>query len=250
MKIKDVEQILEIPKASIRFYEKEGLIHPQRGDNKYREYSDEDVEQLKKIIVLRKIGVPVEDIKKALHHEIALQDILSDNLVKLEKQMQEIKGAIKVCELMQKNQEDMESFDEVYYWDVIHAEEREGNRFFEIVNDIVQFEKRVIFDEFGLADESGVLKFSPGKSIAIAFFMCLAGGLLWFFLDDMHIEAFVEGFFFPFVCIVITSVFGLPMYFLEKKHKKAANIIKKIGKGLCVLFCIAILILVVWMMFL
>lgn len=55
MKINEVEKLLEIPKATIRFYEKEGLIIPQRNENSYREYSDEDVEILKKIIVLRKI---------------------------------------------------------------------------------------------------------------------------------------------------------------------------------------------------
>ena len=52
MTIKEVETILEIPRATIRFYEKEGLFHPQRGANGYRDYSDEDVDRLKKIIIL------------------------------------------------------------------------------------------------------------------------------------------------------------------------------------------------------
>ena len=63
MKINEVEKLLDIPKASIRFYEKEGLLNPKRNVNSYREYSDDDVELLKKVMVLRKIGVPVEDIK-------------------------------------------------------------------------------------------------------------------------------------------------------------------------------------------
>ena len=47
MTIKEVEQHLEVPRATVRFYEKEGLINPQRGENGYREYSEEDVTRLR-----------------------------------------------------------------------------------------------------------------------------------------------------------------------------------------------------------
>ena len=49
--VNDVEKQLNIPKATIRFYEKEGLLSPKRNENSYREYNDEDIELLKKIIV-------------------------------------------------------------------------------------------------------------------------------------------------------------------------------------------------------
>ena len=49
MTIKEVEQYLGVPRATIRFYEKEGLISPNRVENGYREYSTEDVAKLKKI---------------------------------------------------------------------------------------------------------------------------------------------------------------------------------------------------------
>ena len=77
MKIHEVEKLLDIPKATIRFYEKQGLLHPQRKDNAYREYSEADIERLKQILVLRKIGVPVEDIKQTLDGETPLQDVLA-----------------------------------------------------------------------------------------------------------------------------------------------------------------------------
>ena len=51
MTIKEVEQALEIPRATIRFYEKEELISPKRSGNAYREYSEEDVILLIKIII-------------------------------------------------------------------------------------------------------------------------------------------------------------------------------------------------------
>jgi len=59
MTIKEVEQILWIPRATVRFYEKEGIIEPKREKNGYCDYSQTDVVRLKKIIILRKIDLSV-----------------------------------------------------------------------------------------------------------------------------------------------------------------------------------------------
>lgn len=244
MKINEVEKILNVPKATIRFYEKEGLLSPHRNENAYRDYSETDVELLKKIIVLRKIGVSVDAIKQILQDTLSLQDAVSQNMSSLQEQIKELEGALKLCALIQKKEEDLQSFNENYYWDMIHTEEENGNKFFEIVNDVIRFEKRVIGDEFGLLDKNGSLKFSLGKSILIAGASCIAGGLLWFFLDEMDPKSFWDGFFFPFFCIFISSVLGLPVFFLEKKNEKAAKIIKKIGMGLAITFLAFLLLLV------
>ena len=37
MTIKELEQQLQIPRANIRYYEREGLLRPQRGENNYRD---------------------------------------------------------------------------------------------------------------------------------------------------------------------------------------------------------------------
>ncbi len=52
MTIKEVEQRLEVPRATVRFYEKEELLSPVRGENGYREYSEEDVVKFEKATVL------------------------------------------------------------------------------------------------------------------------------------------------------------------------------------------------------
>ncbi len=246
MKIKDVERLLGIPKATIRFYEKEGLLSPERKENSYRDYSSEDVELLKKIIILRKIGMPVDDVKDVLGDSMLLEEALEKNMVSLKEQLQEIEGAMRVCSMMQKREESISTLDENYYWDIIRTEEEHGSRFFLIINDIVDYEKRVVLDEFGLADENGNLKVSPGRAVLIAFSFCLAGGLLWFFMDGMLIESFFDGFIFPFVCIIITSVFGLPLHFLKKKNEKAARIIKNVGLAICVLILIAVVIMMIF----
>ena len=50
MTIKEVEEKTGLARSNIRFYEKEKLIQPTRNvGNGYREYSEEDVEIIKKI---------------------------------------------------------------------------------------------------------------------------------------------------------------------------------------------------------
>ena len=49
MTVKEVEERTGLPRANIRYYESEGLIHPARGENGYRDYRQEDVDTLLKI---------------------------------------------------------------------------------------------------------------------------------------------------------------------------------------------------------
>ena len=48
MGIREAEEATGISRQNIRFYEKQGLLHPARNKrNSYREYSDEDILRLK-----------------------------------------------------------------------------------------------------------------------------------------------------------------------------------------------------------
>lgn len=50
---------------AIRFYEREGLLSPNRV-GRFRTYGSEDERRLKSILRLRKIGLPIAKIRKAL----------------------------------------------------------------------------------------------------------------------------------------------------------------------------------------
>ena len=53
MTIKDVEERTGLSRSNVRFYEKEKLIEPSRNEsNGYRDYSENDVENIKKIVIL------------------------------------------------------------------------------------------------------------------------------------------------------------------------------------------------------
>ena len=73
MKINEVEAAVGVTKKNIRFYEEEGLISPRREPgNGYRSYSEADVERLRRIKLLRKLDVPLAEIRQMLEGECTL----------------------------------------------------------------------------------------------------------------------------------------------------------------------------------
>lgn len=64
MRIQELEQLTGTDRATIRFYEKEGLLTPKRSENGYRDYSQKDAEELKKILLLRELGVTIDTIRR------------------------------------------------------------------------------------------------------------------------------------------------------------------------------------------
>ena len=59
MNIAEAERRTGLSRANIRFYEKEGLLTPTRGANGYRDYTEDDVQTLRKIMLLRRLRLSV-----------------------------------------------------------------------------------------------------------------------------------------------------------------------------------------------
>ena len=73
MKINEVEAQVGITKKNIRFYEEQGLLSPRRNsENGYRDYGPEEVETLRQIKLLRKLGVDDDMARKAMRRQVAL----------------------------------------------------------------------------------------------------------------------------------------------------------------------------------
>ena len=104
MNINELERLTGITKQNIRFYEKKGLLHPARNsENNYREYTKEDLTRLKAVKLLRKLDLPLEDIRKILQDEELLSEALSQHLKTLQEKQQELSACIDVCNnLLQK----------------------------------------------------------------------------------------------------------------------------------------------------
>ena len=77
MTIKDVEERTGLSRSNVRFYEKEKLVEPSRNEsNGYRDYSENDVENIKKIAYLRTLGISIEDIRSIISEKVTLQEML------------------------------------------------------------------------------------------------------------------------------------------------------------------------------
>ena len=86
MKIQQVEELVGISKKNIRFYEAEGLLSPGRAENGYRSYGQADVRRLQQIKLLRKLAVPIEDIRAVLKGEGSLETCLTRQLREYDRQ--------------------------------------------------------------------------------------------------------------------------------------------------------------------
>lgn len=84
MLINETSKITNLTKKAIEYYLEQGLVSPVVLDNGYRDFREEDVEALKKISLLRRLGLSLEEIKlvfkddtKSTLERIALQRELS-----------------------------------------------------------------------------------------------------------------------------------------------------------------------------
>lgn len=112
MTIKEVEKIVGMTSANIRYYEKEGLITPKRNNsNNYRDYSEEDIQNLEKIKVLRVLGVSIQDIHEIMNGEKALYDVMNCRLEELKAETKKIEEIEKTCQYIITHHMDYETMD-------------------------------------------------------------------------------------------------------------------------------------------
>ena len=101
MKINEVEAAVGVTKKNIRFYEEAGLISPSREPgNGYRRYSQADVERLRRIKLLRKLDVPLAEIREMLEGQRTLAEGMSQQLERLRSRRADLEEAIGFCTLL------------------------------------------------------------------------------------------------------------------------------------------------------
>lgn len=66
MNIGDASAACGLPVKTIRYYEDIGLIHPARGDNGYRDFSEIDSQKLAFLSRARSLGFSIEDCRSLL----------------------------------------------------------------------------------------------------------------------------------------------------------------------------------------
>ena len=62
----EIQKETGLTRKAIEYYEDKGLIHPQKSDKGYRDYSIKDLEILKKVSIFRKLGMSISDIYQCI----------------------------------------------------------------------------------------------------------------------------------------------------------------------------------------
>lgn len=85
-----IRKKLGISKHTISYYEKEGIVTPQRDDNGYRSYSQEDLQKLIMVKFLRNLNISIDDVKAILNNELDFKECLKINQIHLEEQIKSL----------------------------------------------------------------------------------------------------------------------------------------------------------------
>lgn len=170
MKIKQVEELVGITSKNIRFYEDQGLLSPDRADNGYREYHDADVKVLKKIKLLRKFGVPVEEIKKVFDGKELLNECLAKHLLTLKKEHDNLIRMENLAEQILVKNETIENIDTDQWLESVDHLETEGTVFVDLSKEDIHMRKK-----------AGAFF---GGVISIAFMLAYIALMLWAFVTE------------------------------------------------------------------
>lgn len=133
MRINEVERMVGITQKNIRFYEKEGLLSPQRSpENGYREYGPKEVETLKRIKLLRRLSIPIDEIRNLQTMRLSLQDVLKRHSVTLGEQSSNLLKVQAVCTQMLEKQESFDELNADLWLAGLDQMEKEGTRFMDV----------------------------------------------------------------------------------------------------------------------
>lgn len=238
MKINDVEKLLGITKANIRFYEKEGLLTPGRSENGYREYSEADIARLKEIVIYRKLGIPVQQIEDILDGAVTLQDAVATNIKALNAEIEKLNGSLILCKQLQA--EDARTLDTDLYWGLIHSKEQQGFRFQTLAEDYISFvdqhiRNRTMLPEESKKDTKKVILYILIYSVIMSLIQAASGyggnDFATAFGNRMGFWLSLK-FIFPF----ILGLFMIPALIIAHKNKKYGKIAEYVIKwGLAIL---------------
>ena len=98
MRIQELEHLVGIERATIRYYEKESLIEPKRSENGYRDYSENDAAELRRIRLLRDLGVSLETIKKLQRGTADMASVMASQSEVLRSRREQLGRAQVVCD--------------------------------------------------------------------------------------------------------------------------------------------------------
>ncbi len=130
MKINEIEAAVGIAKKNIRFYEEEGLLHPRRNsENGYRDYCEADVARLQQIKLLRKLDVPLAEIKAMLEGHLPLAEGMRRHQIELSHRASSLQESLHFCEVLTTQSGMLSALDAEAFLQTLNTKEEQGVRF-------------------------------------------------------------------------------------------------------------------------
>ena len=143
MKIYQVEELVGITKKNIRFYEEQGLLCPSRNpENDYREYSLADVKILEKIKLLRKLSVPIEEIRLLQKGQLSFVQSMTQQIERIEREQQNAEVMKGLCIRLRDEAVDINALDASQYLMEMEKVEQQGTKFKDIEKDDINRKKK------------------------------------------------------------------------------------------------------------
>ena len=119
-----------VTRRNIRFYEKEGLLTPARNNqNGYRDYGDADVAALKKIKLLRKLGIPLDEVRRMQEGNVTVGDAMCRHLVCLEREQIDLEQSMVFCRRMKDQDVKLSDLDAEIWLKEMEQMEKKGTTF-------------------------------------------------------------------------------------------------------------------------
>ena len=191
MRIKQVEELVGITSKNIRFYEDQGLLKPERADNGYREYHQKEVDILKKIKLLRKMNVSVEEIKTILEGQTSLQECLEQHIDRLESERENLGNMQQLADALVRSECTIESLDTDEWLDQMEKMEQEGIDFVNLSKVDVHMKKK--------------MGATVGGTVMIALLAFLIGMILW----GNSVDPIPIGFLIFFIVSLVGIMIGI-----------------------------------------
>lgn len=126
MRIKQVEELVNITSKNIRFYEDQGLLFPERAENGYREYHEKEIEILKKIKLFRKFDISISDIKSILNNEKDFRDCLDKSITELKRKQSDLEKIQILAQSMLMQSAELDKLDTDKWIEEVERMERKG----------------------------------------------------------------------------------------------------------------------------
>ena len=86
MLINEIAKRCNITKKAVQYYVEQGLIVPKVLENGYKDFSEQDTKLLKKIVLYRKLGLSISEIKRVLENHNEITYILRQRTLELERE--------------------------------------------------------------------------------------------------------------------------------------------------------------------